>query len=122
MVFEYQAPASVFALRPSGAAVGVDGVLVTVSGAAFPSARVLCRFAGVQGDPHVGNAVAHLSESAVVCAAPGALAPGVMSLDLSVNGGTDWTAPSVPFLLFHAPVCPQPSTLHPLPSTLHPKP
>lgn len=92
--YEYYVAASVSDVYPRGGTVS-GGTLVSVSGSGLSGGDVACRF----GTVVVSGAGAQvLSSSLVACVSPSASSAGGVAVEVSLNGGVDFTSDNVQYV------------------------
>ena len=90
LAFEYYAPPMIASAQPSrGSLRGGTAVTVRGEGFAAPAGELRCRF-GVE--EMLGADARALSSTMMVCVSPARSAAAVETLEVSVNGGADFTA------------------------------
>ena len=94
--FDYYEGLSVAAVVPSTGFVAGGGI-VTVTGSGLSADNLVCRF----GETHVGAPMVHwLSSTSAACVVPpyADAAGGVVELEVSNNGGSDFTSAGAGFV------------------------
>ena len=96
LAFEYYSMPAVSGLLPRRGTV-FGGTMVSVTGSGFREAGLRCRFGGeeVLG----GDGAQFVSSSIVACEAPASVSgTGTVAVEVSVNGGSDFTSDRVEYL------------------------
>ena len=94
--FEYLLPVHVSGLWPLRGTVA-GGTMVSVTGSGFREAGLRCRFGGEEVLD--GEGAQFVSSSIVACVAPASVSgTGTVAVEVSVNGGSDFTSDRVEYL------------------------
>ena len=95
-MYEYLEASKIAALMPSRGSV-TGGTMVSVTGSGFREAGLRCRFGGEEVLD--GEGAQFVSSSIVACEAPASVSgTGTVAVEVSVNGGSDFTSDRVEYL------------------------